>query len=84
MSNIISRFGFSKYLSITSGKETTVRNIVLRLTNQRGALSAEYATVGIAACGAAGILYKFLTSSSFAALLSNVLEAAFSWVFNLL
>lgn len=61
-----------------------VRNIVLRLTNQRGALSAEYATVGIAACGAAGILYKFLTSSSFAALLSNVLEAAFSWVFNLL
>ncbi len=51
---------------------------------QRGALSAEYATVGIAACGAAGVLYKFLTSSSFAALLSNVLEVAFSWVFNLL
>ena len=61
-----------------------MRKIVLRLTHQRGALSAEYATVGIAACGAAGILYKFLTSSSFAALLSNVLEAAFSWVFNLL
>jgi hypothetical protein len=60
------------------------QSIRYRLMGQRGALSAEYATVGIAACGAAGVLYKFLTSSSFAALLSNVLEAAFSWVFNLL
>ncbi|MFZ9505041.1 MAG: DUF4244 domain-containing protein, partial [Cyclobacteriaceae bacterium] len=30
---------------------------------QDGALTAEYATVGIAACGAAGILYKFFTST---------------------
>lgn len=49
---------------------------------QDGALTAEYATVGIAACGAAGILYKFFTSTSFAALLSNVFEQAFSWIFN--
>lgn len=61
-----------------------IQRIVLRVRSQQGALSAEYATVGIAACGAAGVLYKFLTSTSFAALLSNVLEAAFSWVFNLL
>lgn len=72
------------YLSMTLRKETMIQRIAIRLQNQRGALSAEYATVGIAACGAAGVLYKFLTSSSFAALLSNVLEAAFSWVFNLL
>lgn len=49
---------------------------------QDGALTAEYATVGIAACGAAGILYKFFTSSSFAALLSSIFEQAFSWIFN--
>lgn len=49
---------------------------------QDGALTAEYATVGIAACGAAGILYKFFTSSSFAALLSSIFEQAFSWILN--
>jgi hypothetical protein len=49
---------------------------------QEGALTAEYATVGVAACGAAGILYKFFTSTSFAALLSNIFEHAFTWIFN--
>ncbi|MCX6402555.1 MAG: DUF4244 domain-containing protein [Actinobacteria bacterium] len=49
---------------------------------QDGALTAEYATVGIAACGAAGILYKFFTSTSFAALLASIFDQAFSWLFN--
>lgn len=72
------------YVYETLRKEAMLKKVIIHLGGQKGALSAEYATVGIAACGAAGILYKFLTSSSFAALLSNVLEAAFSWVFNLL
>ena len=72
------------YVYETFRKEAMLKKVIIHLGGQKGALSAEYATVGIAACGAAGILYKFLTSSSFAALLSNVLEAAFSWVFNLL
>jgi hypothetical protein len=56
---------------------------LIRLKNlQDGALTAEYATVGIAACGAAGILYKFFTSSSFAALIASIFEQAFSWIFN--
>ena len=49
---------------------------------QDGALTAESATLGVAACGAAGILYKFFTSTSFAALLSNIFEQAFTWIFN--
>ena len=53
------------------------------LKSEAGAVSAEYATVAIAACGAGGILYKFLTSSSFASLLANILGKAFSWVFGL-
>ncbi len=53
------------------------------LKSDAGAVSAEYATVAIAACGAGGILYKFLTSSSFASLLANILGKAFSWVFGL-
>jgi hypothetical protein len=53
------------------------------LKTDAGAVSAEYATVAIAACGAGGILYKFLTSSSFASLLANILGKAFSWVFGL-
>ena len=53
------------------------------LKSESGAVSAEYATVAIAACGAGGILYKFLTSSSFASLLANILGKAFSWVFGL-
>lgn len=53
------------------------------LKSETGAVSAEYATVAIAACGAGGILYKFLTSSSFASLLANILGKAFSWVFGL-
>ncbi len=53
------------------------------LKSDSGAVSAEYATVAIAACGAGGILYKFLTSSSFASLLANILGKAFSWVFGL-
>jgi len=51
-----------------------------RLRDEAGAVSAEYATVAIAACGAGGILYKFLTSSSFASLLADILGKAFSWV----
>ena len=57
--------------------------ILTILKSESGAVSAEYATVAIAACGAGGILYKFLTSSSFASLLANILGKAFSWVFGL-
>lgn len=53
------------------------------LKAETGALSAEYATVAVAACGAGGILYQFLTSSSFASLLADILGAAFKWVFGL-
>lgn len=53
------------------------------LKSEVGALSAEYATVAVAACGAGGILYQFLTSSSFAALLANILGSAFKWVLGL-
>jgi len=59
------------------------RSSFTALNEELGALSAEYATVAIAACGAGGILYKFLTSSSFASLLANVLGQAFQWVFHL-
>ncbi len=52
-------------------------------TSDVGAISAEYATVAVAACGAGGILFKFLTSSSFASLLADILGKAFSWIFNL-
>lgn len=52
------------------------------LADQRGALTAEYATVAVAACGAGGILYQFLTSSAFADLLSKILGTAFKWIFS--
>ena len=58
-------------------------SIVTRLRSDVGAISAEYATVAVAACGAGGILYKFLSSSSFASLLADILGKAFSWIFNL-
>lgn len=51
------------------------------LKDQRGAVSAEYATVAVAACGAGGILYQFLTSSAFADVLGKILTTAFKWVF---
>lgn len=54
--------------------------LLTKLRDDAGAVSAEYATVAIAACGAGGILYKFLTSSSFASLLADILGKAFSWV----
>ncbi|MEN9711446.1 MAG: hypothetical protein RL441_1438 [Actinomycetota bacterium] len=54
--------------------------LIKRLSDEAGAVSAEYATVAVAACGAGGILYKFLTSSSFASLLANILGKAFSWI----
>ncbi len=56
---------------------------VTQLRSDVGAISAEYATVAVAACGAGGILYKFLSSSSFASLLADILGKAFSWIFNL-
>lgn len=56
---------------------------ITRLRSDVGAISAEYATVAVAACGAGGILYKFLSSSSFASLLADILGKAFSWIFNL-
>ena len=62
---------------------TRLRNAISVMRSDVGAISAEYATVAIAACGAGGILYKFLTSSSFASLLADVLGKAFSWIFNL-
>ena len=60
-----------------------MKTILKRLSDESGAVSAEYATVAIAACGAGGILYKFLTSSSFASLLANILGKAFSWAIGL-
>lgn len=56
-----------------------MKTLIKRLSDEAGAVSAEYATVAVAACGAGGILYKFLTSSSFASLLANILGKAFSW-----
>jgi hypothetical protein len=61
----------------------TSRNLLRRVSSDVGAISAEYATVAVAACGAGGILYKFMTSSSFASLLADILGKAFSWIFNL-
>lgn len=58
-------------------------NHLLKLKDESGALSAEYATVAVAACGAGGILYQFLSSSSFAKLLADILGFAFKWVFGL-
>ena len=58
-------------------------SLARQLTSDLGAISAEYATVAVAACGAGGILFKFLTSSSFASLLADILGKAFSWIFNL-
>jgi hypothetical protein len=54
-----------------------------KLLSQSGAVSAEYATVAIAACGAGGILYKILTSGAFAGLITSIIEKAFSWIFNI-
>lgn len=51
-----------------------------KLFDEAGALSAEYATVAVAACGAGGILYQFLTSASFAKLMGDILGTAFKWV----
>jgi hypothetical protein len=61
----------------------TLQILTSTLRQDLGAVSAEYATVAIAACGAGGILFKFLTSSSFASLLADILGKAFSWVFNM-
>jgi hypothetical protein len=61
----------------------TLLHLTSTLRQDLGAVSAEYATVAIAACGAGGILFKFLTSSSFASLLADILGKAFSWVFNM-
>lgn len=60
-----------------------MRKLRQRLADQRGALTAEYATVAVAACGAGGILYQFLTSSAFADLLSKILGTAFKWIFSI-
>ena len=57
--------------------------IISRLLSQSGAISTEYATVAVAACGAGGILYQFLTSSAFSDLLGKILMTAFKWIFNL-
>jgi hypothetical protein len=57
--------------------------ITSKLLSQTGAVSAEYATVAIAACGAGGILYKILTSGAFAGLVTSIIEKAFSWIFNI-
>lgn len=54
-----------------------------RLASSSGAISAEYATVAVAACGAGGILYQFLTSSAFADVIGKILTTAFKWIFNL-
>lgn len=59
-----------------------MRKLRALLADQRGALTAEYATVAVAACGAGGILYQFLTSSAFADLLSKILGTAFKWIFS--
>ena len=58
-------------------------NWLRKLRGDGGALSAEYATVAVAACGAGGILYQFLTSSAFADLLGRILTVAFKWIFGL-
>jgi hypothetical protein len=68
----------------TSTERKVMKFISLRqLRSQTGAVSAEYATVAIAACGAGGILYKILTSGAFAGLVTSIIEKAFSWIFNL-
>ncbi|MEY3407591.1 MAG: hypothetical protein RL038_652 [Actinomycetota bacterium] len=58
-------------------------DIIKKLNSEAGALSAEYATVAVAACGAGGILYQFLSSSSFAKLLADILGFGFKWVFGI-
>lgn len=60
-----------------------MRKAFALLKSSTGAISTEYATVAVAACGAGGILYQFLTSSAFADLLGKILSAAFKWIFNL-
>jgi hypothetical protein len=65
-------------------ERNTMKSISLhRIRSASGAVSAEYATVAIAACGAGGILYKILTSGAFASLVTSIIEKAFSWIFNL-
>lgn len=60
-----------------------MKALFARLTDEAGAISTEYATVAVAACGAGGILYQFLTSSAFAELLGKILTTAFKWIFAL-
>lgn len=60
-----------------------MRKLLHLLADAKGAVTAEYATVAVAACGAGGILYQFLTSSAFADLLSRILGTAFKWIFSI-
>lgn len=51
------------------------------LRGEEGMLTAEYAMTTVAACGAAGVLYKVLTSDSFTNLIGELFKRALAALF---
>lgn len=51
------------------------------LRGDEGMLTAEYAMTTVAACGAAGVLYKVLSSDSFANLIAELFKRALAALF---
>jgi hypothetical protein len=50
----------------------------IRLSQDRGMASAEYAVATVAACGLAGLLFKLLTSDTVLGLLGELFNRALS------
>jgi hypothetical protein len=64
---------------------TTIRKLRQFATSlvkgEAGMVTAEYAMTTVAACGAAGVLYKILTSDSFTDMVGEIIKRALFAIF---
>jgi hypothetical protein len=64
---------------------TTIRKFQKLATSfshgEAGMVTAEYAMTTVAACGAAGVLYKILTSDSFTEMVGEIIKRALMAIF---
>ena len=60
----------------------TRRRLALMVRNDRGAATAEYAVVSVAAAGLGGLLIKLLTSDWFSSILQQLLQGIITMFLN--
>ena len=58
-----------------------MNELAVRMHEESGMSTAEYAVGTVAVCGLGGVLIKLLTSESFVDLLWRVISTAFSFLF---